>query len=771
MTKNKDEKKATTPLEENDFEDEEKGKGGIFSKCYQCPGFERCHPCAWIPCSPYARKLHKKASKVRNGYKPDRWPTDFICLFLFAMFWVGMVVIACFAVWSGNPYTLIAPTDYQDNICGRGLGEGNENLWDLSDKPVLWFPFSFDTELSRVQFIDALYMGICVEKCPESFLGFNYTNVINNFGNFKDMINENMIICNYDKQDLPVTEKIYHVGNQSGCFLNVFPTKEFQDRCIPFFTQSEFNFTVPSQAQFFVDTILEAGNTLRAGFIEVRIAWFPLVVNAILIILLCYVLSCCINLNLVKLFVTLTIIGVWGLLVGFTGFVGWAAYDRYTNAVNDAGIVDDTTRIISYVLMGIAGALFIIDILYICVILFLARRIRKAADIIKLSSKAILGTPTLLILPPITFFCLAAVTAYWLMIAGYIQSSTLPVSLSTEQLSALPISALPVNSTSSYTIRRGNGSIQALQWYHLFGYLWTLSFISALGYTTTAGVVSQWFFSSEGDPEKNFRNSGKYKKKSEWFTVIRSFLRTLIFHTGSLLFGSVLVAIVQIFRVAYRRLESLVTKILALSSVGNPAVLACVLCVKCCIRIWLFLFAQLVKFFNKNAYIMMMIHGGSFLNSGARAFSLITENIATVGTTHFLGHAMLFLGQVMITIWGGFQTWILIYLLNRYEARVVMGEVVYYVIPVIAGFLLSFIIAGMFSNVYSTAIETILLCYLEDRKVRKNYPYTPPPLRNDGFLSLIIPSCVSIALRKVKKMNKKKDEEDEEKEKSKSKKK
>jgi hypothetical protein len=59
----------------------------------KCPGFERCHPCAWIPCSPYARRLQKKRLKVDTGYKPDRWPTDFLCLFFFAMFWVGMSVI------------------------------------------------------------------------------------------------------------------------------------------------------------------------------------------------------------------------------------------------------------------------------------------------------------------------------------------------------------------------------------------------------------------------------------------------------------------------------------------------------------------------------------------------------------------------------------------------------------------------------------------------------------------------------------------------------
>lgn len=720
-----------------------------------CPGFERCHPCAWIPCSPYARRLQEKKVKIKSGYKPDRWPTDVLCLFLFVMFWVGMVVIACFGVWSGNPLSLILPTDYQDNICGYEKGSGNHNLWDLSTKPVLWFPFSFDKNISNFQFIDALYMGVCVESCPTAYLGESYVNVLSNFNSYRDNITPEMIICNYNKFNLTHEEKLDSIESSSGCYVNIFPTIPFQKRCIPKFANINLNMTLPSNAAYLVDTFMLAGNTIKAGFMEVRIAWFPLVINGIITLVICFAMAFFINTGFLKLFCGIAIVVTWLVMVGVTGFCGWAAYDRWIHATVN-GVTDNTTRGISIFFMALGGVFLILDILYLCILVFLFRRIKKAADIIQLAAKPLFRIPTLLIVPILTFFALVAITAYWLLIAGYIQSATLPITLSVPELKNLPVGDLPVNTSMSYTIRRGNATIQGFQWYHLFGYLWSAAFLSALGYTTTAGVISQWYFSAKGNPEANFANKGTgFQKRAEPFSVIRSFLRALIFHSGSLLFGSLLVAIVQFIRFLYRKLETWITRTFALASCGNPAVVAIIICLKCLVRVLMFGFYLLVKFFNKNAYIMMMIHGGSFLNSGARAFGLIKSNILIVGTTNFLGHAMLLLGQIVITIWGGFQTYLIIYLFNRYNARLVMGEVDYYIVPVLAGVVTSFVIAGMFVNMYTTAIDTVILCYLEDKKVRKNYPYTPPPLRDENFFQMLLPPCINHARYLVKKLNKK----------------
>lgn len=733
-------------------------KKSVKSSILGCPGFERCHPCAWIPCSPYARRLQKKGAKIKTGYKPDRWPTDILCLFFFVMFWVGMVIIACYGVWSGNPLSLLLPTDYQDNICGYEKGEGNHNLYDLSNKTVLWFPFSFDTDISEIRFIDALYMGICVEQCPTEYLGQSYKNILANFASYKSNITESMIFCNYNLDNLTYSEKIDRIEQQDGCYVNIFPTNTFQKRCVPFFP-SELNITLPSNAQYLIDTFMKAGNTIKAGFYEIRIAWFPLVLNGIITLILCFGLAFFINTGFLKIFAAFMIVTTWCVMVGFTGFCGWAAYNRWVNATKN-GIRDKTTTAISITFMVIGGIFLILDILYLCIVVFLFRRIKKAADIIQLAAKPLFKIPTLLIVPIITFFCLVGITAYWLLIAGYIQSATLPITLKAPDLSQLPISSLPFNVSSAqkyeYTIRRGDATIQGLQWYHLFGYLWTSAFLSAIGYTTTAGVISQWYFSCKGNPEANYANVGvDFQKRSEFLSVPRSFLRAIIFHSGSLLFGSILVAIVQFIRFIYRRIEAIITKAFALATCGNPAIIALVCCIKCFVRFLFLGFYLLVKFFNKNAYIMMMIHGGSFLNSGARAFELIKENIVLVGTTNFIGHAMLFLGQAVITIWGAFQTYIIIYLFETYEARLVMGEVVYYVIPVLAGLVTSFVISGMFVNMYTTAIDTVILCYLEDRKVRKVFPYTPPPLREDSFFQMLTPPCLNRAKYLVKKLNKK----------------
>lgn len=59
---------------------------------------------------------------------------DVFWLLLFAVFWVGMFVIAGFAYQVGDPFRLIYGIDYRGNLCGRP--NANE---DLSDRPYLYY--------------------------------------------------------------------------------------------------------------------------------------------------------------------------------------------------------------------------------------------------------------------------------------------------------------------------------------------------------------------------------------------------------------------------------------------------------------------------------------------------------------------------------------------------------------------------------------------------------------------------------------------------------
>jgi len=706
--------------------------------CIKCPGF--------CPCSKKASDFHNDKVAIDSSYKPNRWPQDVLCILLFAVFWCGMVAVAVFAVWSGNPLTLIKPTDYQDNMCGYAKGEGNNNLYDLSAKPVLWYPFTFDTDISESLLVDALDLGICVESCPNASLTLNFTRAIKE-RSIDGLVQTDMIICNYPFENLPIQEKIYKVTNRSGCFVNIFPTTPFTQRCIPNLANATafMTGTLSSKFKTFINSYLMVGNYVKASFGDLQTSWFALMANCFFTLILCFVLVLLIRL-LLKVLIYTSLFLVWITMAITTAIFGYWAYDEYQDSkvydsngkratdANGDPAVDEANRRFSYVLMAIAGVSAIILIIYSIVLIVMLVRIKKAIGIIQVASRVVFYNAQLLIVPPIMFAALIGITAYWMVIAGYIASATQPVTLTASELSALPVS-LPVDANSSYTVRKDSTAIQVMQIYHLFGYFWTAAFISALGYCTISGVIAQWYFSATGDPDKGYRESSDYKKKAERLSVIRSFLRAIIFHAGSILFGSLLVAIIQIIRYLFRKFEKWLNRFQANKNAFVKFLLKLG-------HVVLFILEWLVKFFNKNAYIVMMIHGTSFIASGARAFQLILTNILIVGTVTVMGNVVLFLIQIMVTCCGGIFTYVFIYLLGR-KFRIdflFKNEIKYIAIPTLAGAVISFFVAGIFINLYSTSIDTILLCYCEDRRRDpKNYPYTPYTLRkeSDKLLSLL----------------------------------
>jgi hypothetical protein len=54
----------------------------------------------------------------------ERKCRDSLCCIIFALFWVGMVVIAGIAFNHGNPKRLLYGTDYNGEVCNVGINKG-----------------------------------------------------------------------------------------------------------------------------------------------------------------------------------------------------------------------------------------------------------------------------------------------------------------------------------------------------------------------------------------------------------------------------------------------------------------------------------------------------------------------------------------------------------------------------------------------------------------------------------------------------------------------
>jgi Plasma-membrane choline transporter len=119
-----------------------------------------------------------------------------------------------------------------------------------------------------------------------------------------------------------------------------------------------------------------------------------------------------------------------------------------------------------------------------------------------------------------------------------------------------------------------------VSYYHLFGFLWGLWFMSGISQISIAGAIASWYWTMDKDA----------KMKSP---ILRSVGRTFRYHLGSVAVGSLLIAIVEFIRVLLYQVQRQVakTKISWLKYL-----VACLQCCMACV-------SMIVKFINRNAYI------------------------------------------------------------------------------------------------------------------------------------------------------------------------
>jgi len=164
----------------------------------------------------------------------------------------------------------------------------------------------------------------------------------------------------------------------------------------------------------------------------------------------------------------------------------------------------------SYIVWGIAAISLI-------VLYFLWDRIRLAIAIIKASAEFVEETPNILSVPPLMFFVLLAYYIYWIWILLYILSSG---SVHAND-SGLPFAQVAWTTEST-----------AFFWVHLFGLLWNNFILITIPQFVVMSAVCIWYFSGSKTTDP----------------VSKSIWRTFRYHFGSIVFGSLILALVFFVR-------------------------------------------------------------------------------------------------------------------------------------------------------------------------------------------------------------------------------
>jgi len=337
-----------------------------------------------------------------------------------------------------------------------------------------------------------------------------------------------------------------------------------------------------------------------------------------------------------------------------------------------------TERIIAICCFVIAGITF----LTVCC---LFKRIQLAIGIIKAAADYVKSTLTVLLVPPVFLIALLAFYVYWTITTVFLVSSGTP-----EQMSKLPVGTFEFN-----------GDLQKLLIYHLFALLWCNAFINAACQFVIASSVCIWYFA---------QGTGQWNTGS----IRKSLYRLFRYHLGSIAFGSLLLAIVQMIRwiLVYFQKK-------AEDWAGKEGRL--MRFVLCCLQCYVGCFERFIKFLNKNAYIQIALTGKSFCFAAKDGFMLVARNPLRFSVLNGIGSIFIWFGKCFIAAISTLVGFLIITKASKYEDHIYSPF-----IPTALMFIFSFTVGSLFLNIYGMAADTILACFVLDEEIQKKR--NAPPL-------------------------------------------
>uniref|UniRef100_A0A671V029 Choline transporter-like protein n=1 Tax=Sparus aurata TaxID=8175 RepID=A0A671V029_SPAAU len=423
---------------------------------------------------------------------------------------------------------------------------------------------------------------------------------------------------------------------------------------------------------------------------------------------------------------SLCLSGIWHCYWEYDTLTGKPGADV---AISDIGLHTDFSIYLqlSQTWLIFMISLSVIEVILFIMVIFLRMRLRIAIALLEEGSKAISHIMTTLFYPIITFFLLAICIAYWAVTAVFLASSGNAVYKVTPTDDACMYANLTCRPKTNITkvcpgaqclfAFYGGESVYhryilVLHLCNLFAFLWLVNFTIALGQCTLAGAFASYYWA--------------LKKPDDIpaCPLYSSFSRAIRYHTGSLAFGSLILAVVQLARIVLEYLDH------KLRGSQN----ACARFLFCCLRCCFYCLERFIKFINRNAYIMIAIYGKSFCTSSRDSFCLLMRNIIRVAVLDKVTDFLLFLGKLLISGSVG----VLAFFFFTRKIPVIQEEVPslnYFWVPLLTVIFGSYMIAHGFFNVYAMCVDTLFLCFCEDLE------------RNDGSSSR--PYYMSPGLHKI----------------------
>lgn len=700
------------------------------------------------------------------------WPIYIICL-------IGWIIVISVATATGQPERIIKPENFRGELCGDGvLVQYPAYFVPLPSRPKYGYCVKTCPKVGDIVCNNDLETDVL----NSSIKTYNhiYSHTKGEFSAGAAAAIKCRVSCGEEQKIADRYIALQLKLQEKKCLPVFYPSAPSLLRCIPGKSGSgEVNTTLSSLANESTTTITELGDALgvgaffQLGFAEVLQTWRVILICAFTAMAISFIWVYLLKWILAPI-IYFCLILVLAVLIGL-GFVFKAfADDLEKGALPGEKGTDDQMKI----WRACEYVFFLLAAIYLVVMLNMLERIRIAIAVMKEASKAFLSAPSMGLVPLITFVLLLGFAAFFIVTTVYIQTmgseaqetlntaarSVLGDTINLSEIiagqnnSALANLSTLVNDAPSFNVSQYTTLPQTkvLHMFNFFMLLWTGNLILMFGFMTMAMVVCNWYFSATqqqlgmyrdytenrnckseaevndayeaelqsrgiADPkemEKAKAFAPKEEKSTVALVVPRAAWATFANHMGTVMFGSLLIAIIQFIRAIFTYLADKYLKEneLAKDSWWAKALIYCIECV-------LWYIEQVIKIVSKNAFIITAIKNTSFCSSAFNAIALLVANMGRLAILTFISTTALLMVKVFIVGCNFFIAYGLMMARPLTEDRVVESGL----FPMIFIFVLSYTIASLFLNVYEACIDTIFMAFLIDED-ELNGEYMPEAL-------------------------------------------
>ncbi|KAH7699097.1 Protein CHTL-1 b [Aphelenchoides avenae] len=675
----------------------------------------------------FPKKLRDPERFSRKSFNPivltRRGCTDVCCCLLFLVFIAVLTLINLGFMW-GKPERLIHPTDSLGRVCGYN----RPGAYDLSSRPYVLF-FDLTKCISYVTVLTGCPTSqICVSQCPTEYFSYLQLQTVSP-NDFKLSVREKIICEESVKKDTieSFTTLKDYVDN-GWCAAYTVKSAAVLGRCMPeIFVDAGKALEDAQKANGSLDRLIsvlgDGGGVIPSDqkindtrsvvpgighqaviqkiAADISVSWWQILAMLGVAAVTSFIWTIVMRI-LGGFMIWLSILILLAILAGGSGYC-WYRFKMLT----DAGAVNDYSfqPVVSvyfempttWMVFGIITGVLLVITFFI--VLYIRSRIRLAVALIQETSRALGHMLSTLFFPIFPFVLHILVFALWASICIWLASSgeencrrprpQNPTDIQNGDPCDCSSLGTPQGVDCRYVnITRDNDRVLWLQAYNLFGCFWLTCFVSALSDMTIAGAFASHYFA--------FRKP----KDVPSFPVLRSLGRAVVFHLGTLAFGSLVLAIVKFLQVI---LDFAYSKLKGATNPVTKGIYMALSCLFWCLETFL-------KFLSRNAYIITAIYGKGFFGASKDSFGLLARNIVRVVVLNRTTALLLFTGKAVITC--GMGAVAFYYFSGRW---VIDGlpqiTLYYYFVPIIVVIIGSYLICDLFFQVYDMGVDTTFLCF------------------------------------------------------------